>query len=165
MPNAAVAQQQSQSDLATQIREQVRQQVQEAQQQARQAEQAAREAARQAAQQPGQPVAVVPPTPPLPPGQMDAIPPQVFDITLFFFITVAVIIIGLPIARALGRRLDRKPYKQAIDPGVTAQLQRIENTVDSMAIEIERISEAQRYMARLQTERSEPASLPRTDAR
>ncbi len=162
MKNTAVAQQQGQSDLATQIREQVRQQVEEARQQAQQARQTAQEAARQAQQNAGQPVEVVPPLPPLP-GRMD-MPPQVFDITIFFFITVAVIIIGLPIARALGRRLDRKPYKQSIDPGVSAQLQRIENTVESMAIEIERISEAQRYMARLQTERAEPASLPRSDA-
>jgi soluble lytic murein transglycosylase-like protein len=162
MTNAAVAQQQGQSDLATQIREQVRQQVQEAQRQAQEAQRAAQEAARQAAQNPGEPVIAVPPPPP--PPQLDMMPPQVFDITIFFFITVAVIIIGLPIARALGRRLDRKPYKQAIDPGMSAQLQRIENTVESMSIEIERISEAQRYMARLQTERAEPASLPRSDA-
>ena len=160
MQNAEVAQQQGQSDLATQIREQVRQQVQEAQRTAQEAQKAAQEATREAMQQTGQPVALVPPAPPAP---MDAIPPQVFDIVLFFFITVAVIVIGLPIARALGRRLDRKPYKQALDPGVTAQLQRIENTVESMSIEIERISEAQRYMARLQTERAEPASLPRSE--
>jgi cytochrome c-type biogenesis protein CcmH/NrfF len=162
MTNAAVAQQQGQSDLARQIREQVRQQVQEAQRQAQEAQQAAQEAARQAGQNPGEAVTLVPPPPP---PQMDMMPPQVFDIVIFFFITVAVIIIGLPIARALGRRLDRKPYKQSLDPGVTAQLQRIENTVESMSIEIERISEAQRYMARLQTERAEPASLPPTDAR
>lgn len=164
MPEAAVAQQQGQSDLGAQIREQVRQQVQEAQRTAQEAQRAAQEAARQAAaQNPGVPVVAVPPVPPM--TQMDGMPPQIFDITIFFFITVAVIIIGLPIARALGRRLDRKPYKQALDPGVTAQLQRIENTVESMSIEIERISEAQRYMARLQSERSEPASLPRSDAR
>lgn len=155
MQNAAVAQEQGQSDLAAQIREQVRQQVREAQQSARQA-------AREAAQHPGEPVVLVPPAPPMPVNDM---PPQVFDIVIFFFITMAVIIIGLPIARAIGRRLDRKPYKQAVDPALTAQLQRIENTVESMSIEIERISEAQRYMARLQTERAEPASLPRSDAR
>ena len=157
MQNAPVAAQQGQSDLARQIRAQVRQQVEEAQR-------AAQEAARQAASQGqgGQPVVLVPPTPPLPAND---IPPQVFDVILFFFITVAVIAIGLPIARAIGRRLDRTPYKQALDPGVTAQLQRIENTVESMSIEIERISEAQRYMARLQSERGEPASLPRSDAR
>lgn len=163
MQNAPVAQQQSQSDLAAQIRAQVRQQVREAQQTAREAERTAQEATRQAMSQPqgGEPVTLVPPTPP---PQLDVIPPQAVDIVLFFFITVAVIAIGLPIARAIGRRLDRKPYKQTADPGLNAQLQRIENTVESMAIEIERISEAQRYMARLQSERGEPASLPRSDA-
>jgi hypothetical protein len=35
-----------------------------------------------------------------------------------------------------------------------------------MAIEVERISEAQRYMARIQSERgAEPAELPRSSAR
>jgi len=159
MQNATAARQQGQSDLATQIRDQVHQQVQEAQRAALEAQRAVGEAT---AQQPGGQTILIPPAPP---GQMDMLPPQVFDIVLFFFITVAVIIIGLPIARALGRRLDRKPYKQALDPGITSQLQRIENTVESMSIEIERISEAQRYMARLQAEHSEPASLPRNDAR
>jgi hypothetical protein len=162
MHNAAVAQQQGQSDLGTQIREQVRQQVQEAQQAAREAGRTAQEAARQAGQQPGEPVVLVPPPPP---GIVDPIPVQAVDMLIFFLITVAVIVIGLPIARAVGRRLDRKPYKQAVDPGIAAQLQRIENTVESMSIEIERISEAQRYMAKLQSERGEPASLPRSDAR
>lgn len=163
MQNAPVAQQQSQPDLASEIRAQVHQQVQEAQRAAREAAQDAAQAARDAGPQSGggEPVILVPPTPPPP---MSAIPPQVFDIVLFFFITVAVIAIGLPIARAIGRRLDRKPYKQAMDPALNAQLQRIENTVESMSIEIERISEAQRYMARLQSERGEPASLPRSDA-
>ena len=167
MQNAEVAQQQGQSDLATQIREQVRQQVQEAQRTSQEAQRAAQEATREAMRQAGQPNGqsgtLVPPL--APPAPMDAIPPQVFDIVIFFFITVAVIMIGLPIARALGRRLDRKPYKQALDPGITTQLQRIENTVDSMSIEIERISEAQRYMARLQTEHADPASHPRADSR
>lgn len=164
MQNASVAQEQSPSDLATQIRAQVRQQVQEAQRTAQEARRTAQEARNQAMSQPngGEPVIQVPSTPPMP---MDVIPPQAVDIVLFFFITVAVIAIGLPIARAIGRRLDRKPYKQAVDPGLSAQLQRIENTVESMSIEIERISEAQRYIVRLQSERGEAASLPRSDAR
>lgn len=162
MYTAAVVQQQGQSDLGAQIREQVRQQVQEAQQTAREARTEAQVAARQAAaQRPGEPVVLVPP---VPPGIVDPIPVQAVDMLAFFLITIAVIVIGLPIARALGRRLDRKPYKQAVDPGVAAQLQRIENTVESMSIEIERISEAQRYMARLQSERGEPASLPRSES-
>ncbi len=161
MTIATVALQQEQSDLGAEIREQVRQQVQEAQQRAAEAQRAAREAA---GQNPSEAVVLVPPAPPLPP-QLDVMPAQVFDIVIFFLITLAVIIIGLPIARAVGRRIDRKPYKQPLDPGLSSQLQRIENTVDSMAIEIERISEAQRYMARLQTERAEPTSLPPADGR
>ena len=35
-------------------------------------------------------------------------------------------------------------------PVMTEQLQRIEQAVDAMAIEIERISESQRFMAKLQ---------------
>ena len=55
------------------------------------------------------------------------------------------------LAERFARRIDKKPVANAVDAGVMAQMQRIENTVDSMAIEIERISEAQRYMARLQS--------------
>jgi hypothetical protein len=52
-----------------------------------------------------------------------------------------------------------------LDAGLTSQLQRIENNVDSMAIEIERISEAQRYMVRLQSERAgQPALAPKQPA-
>ena len=62
----------------------------------------------------------------------------------------AVIIIGWPLARAFGRRMDRKSDVGAVNPGVTAQLQRIEQAVDAMSIEVERISESQRFMAKLQ---------------
>jgi hypothetical protein len=41
-----------------------------------------------------------------PPGEM--IPPQAVDISIAFFLMVAVIIIGLPLARAFARRMDRK---------------------------------------------------------
>lgn len=174
MQNVSVEQgqqdaQQSAAELRAQIRQQVREQVQAAREQAQAAReqalqqaQAAREAARaarEAARAQGdvpQPGILVPPM-----DMQDMIPPQVVDISVAFFIMIAVIVVGLPLARAFARRLDRKAVPPAVDPGLASQLQRIENTVDSMAIEIERISEAQRYMARLQTERAEPAaSLP-----
>lgn len=62
------------------------------------------------------------------------------------------------------RRLDRRSVTPALGPEVAAQIGRIEQAVDTMAIEVERISEAQRYIAKLQAERlGEPAvgSLPR----
>jgi hypothetical protein len=141
----------SRAQLRERIRAQVLQQVQRAEQQAAEAQRLAGHPTSQ-----GDPVVVIPPRIPGP----DMIPPQVVDISIAFFIMVAVIVVGFPIARAIARRLDRKPVPASIDAGLAAQLQRIEHTVESMSIEVERISEAQRYMARLQSGRAEPAGLP-----
>jgi hypothetical protein len=81
----------------------------------------------------------------------DVIPPQAVDIAYGFFIMLAVIIVGWPLARAMGRRLERRAQAPAaLDPMIGGQLQRIEQAVEAMSIEIERISESQRFMAKLQ---------------
>jgi hypothetical protein len=80
----------------------------------------------------------------------DSIPPQVVDVFMGFFVMLAVIIIGWPLARAFGRRLERRSEVPVADPALAGQLQRIEQAVDAMSIEIERISESQRFMAKLQ---------------
>ena len=88
--------------------------------------------------------------PSMPP--QDFIPPQAVDISIAFFIMFAVIIIGWPLARAMGRRLERRADVPAMaDPAMAGQLQRIEQAVEAMSIEIERISESQRFMAKLQS--------------
>src|SRR4051812_42399626 len=98
----------------------------------------------------GGPVPSVPVTE-IPRGAEDLIPPQVVDMTIAFFIMLAVIIIGLPVARAFGRRLERRADPVSLpDPAVAGQLQRIEQAVEAMSIEIERISESQRFIAKLQ---------------
>ena len=80
------------------------------------------------------------------------IPPQAVDIALAFMLMIAVIIVGLPLARAFGRRIERRADAPAVGPGFADQLQRIEQAVEAMSIEVERISESQRFMARLQSE-------------
>jgi cation transport ATPase len=85
------------------------------------------------------------------------IPGEAVDIAIGFFITCAVIIVGWPIARALGRRFERRGAPPAVEAGMTDQLQRIEQAVEAIAIEVERISESQRFLAKLQ-EKS-PAAL------
>lgn len=162
--------------LRTQIREQVRAQVEAARAQAR----AARDQARQAAQQAQQAGQLAPPPPPIElPGGIEipqvpqapgtSVPPFVFDpamgarvehIAIEFFVMIVAIFFVVPIARAFARRIDKKPVATPLDRSVGEQLQRIENSVDSMAIEIERISEAQRYMARLQSDRAASPALP-----
>lgn len=95
---------------------------------------------------------VVPPVPPSVLGwpAHDEVPPQVVDISLGFFAMIAIVAIGWPLARAFGRRIERRAGSSALPANAAEQLQRIEQAVDAMAIEVERISESQRFMARLQ---------------
>ncbi|HKV52541.1 MAG TPA: hypothetical protein VJO52_15205 [Gemmatimonadaceae bacterium] len=165
--------------LRNQIRDQVRAQVEAAREQAR----LARNQARQAAQQAEHAGQAPPPPPPIElPGGIEipqapttgtSVPPFIFDpgmgarvehIAIEFFVAIVAIFFVVPIARAFARRIDKKPVATPLDRSLGEQLQRIENSVDSMAIEIERISEAQRYMARLQSDRSASPALPSQQA-
>lgn len=84
------------------------------------------------------------------PSAQDMIPPQAVDISLAFFTMIAFIVVGLPLARAFARRMDRRGQAAAAtDPDVAPRLQRIEQAVDAIAVEVERISENQRYSTRL----------------
>ncbi len=149
----------------------------EAREQARQAQEEARQVQEQVhvtvgkdrivvgpGAQGGAGIGAIPPGPP--PGPFDNIPPQVFDLVAGFFFMVAFIVVGTAVARAFGRRAENRPVQAAPTPELSAQLQRIEHAVEAMAIEVERISEAQRYMARLESERgADPALLARPGRR
>ena len=78
-----------------------------------------------------------------------------------FFFTVIVLTLGIPLMRAYVRRQDRAGLRPPADPERDQRLERIEHAVDAMAIEIERISEGQRFVTRLLAERhDQPAALP-----
>ena len=86
----------------------------------------------------------------------------------FLFTVMAAVAILYPIARALGRRLERGGKRDAgVDAGLGAgtaeQLQRIEHTVEAMAIEIERLSEGQRFTTKLLASRGDALGVA-TDA-
>jgi hypothetical protein len=66
-----------------------------------------------------------------------------------------VIAIGVPIARAYARRLEAKPAAQ-IPGDLAARLERMEQAIDSIAVEVERISEGQRFTTKLLAERVPP---------
>jgi hypothetical protein len=78
--------------------------------------------------------------------------PGVF-VPLGFFAMVATIAVGAPLARAYARRMERESSAK-IAPEVTSRLERIEQAVDAIAIEVERISEGQRFTTKLLTERA-----------
>ena len=106
-------------------------------------------------------IAAIPPLPPTLPGGYTGqpgsgqnnsdMPPEVRDISIAFFIMCAVMVIGWPIARAMGKRIERRADVPAVNAGMSDQLVRIEQAVDAMSIEIERISESQRFLAKLQS--------------
>ena len=74
----------------------------------------------------------------------DAIPQGAIDISIAFFVSMAFIIVGLPIARAWARRMDRRG-ETASASQIAPRLDRIEQAVEAIAIEVERVSEGQRY--------------------
>ena len=91
------------------------------------------------------------------PPASDIIPPQAVDISIAFFVTIAIIIIGLPLARAFARRMDRKSATPQISNDVSAQLAHLNQAVDAIALEVERITEGQRFTTRLLSEQRDAA--------
>ncbi|MGH7720735.1 MAG: hypothetical protein ACREON_18050 [Gemmatimonadaceae bacterium] len=85
-------------------------------------------------------------------------------IPIVLFITTGVTCIGYPIARAYARRLDREGTRPKIPPEVTDRLERMEQAIDSIAIEIERISEGQRFTTKLLADRTKEAPPARSIA-
>ena len=91
-------------------------------------------------------------------------PPQnAIILTAIILFFVALTLIGFPIARAAARRMDRKAAGPQLPNDLLPRLERIEQAVDGVALEMERVAEAQRFSARLLSERL-PEALPRLDA-
>ena len=89
------------------------------------------------------------------------VPPRAQGVAFAFFFTIAAIIIFTPIARALARFIDRRGNQPQIPAQVSAQLTQLTQAVDSIAIEVERISEGQRFTTKLLSEQQKAAkTLP-----
>lgn len=79
-------------------------------------------------------------------------PPEgVVAMSITLFVVMGLTIVLLPLARAFARRMDRHA---TIAPAqdITPRLDRIEQAVESIAIEVERISEGQRFTTKLMAE-------------
>jgi hypothetical protein len=81
------------------------------------------------------------------------IPPQVPELLGISFAGLVAIILAVPIGRAIARWIDRRAQVPAVDPQLATRLVAIEQAVDTVAIEMERLSEAHRFTTRLLTER------------
>lgn len=90
----------------------------------------------------------------------NVIPPQAVDISIAFFMTMGFIIVGLPLARAFARRMDRRGAPASASE-ITPRLDRIEQAIEAIAIEVERVSEGQRYTTKAISDlRGLPGSNP-----
>ena len=79
-------------------------------------------------------------------------------------ITAMVITVGgaivIPIARAFAKRIEGQAAgRPVVTPDVTQRLERIERAVEAIAVEVERISEGQRFVTQIMSDRPKPPSL------
>lgn len=101
-------------------------------------------------------------TPPPPPGlfRRPIDPNVVFPMSLAMFM-----VLGLPVSIAWARRILRskpQPLPPAVDH--TMRLENIERAIDTVAIEVERVSEGQRFLTKILMERPERANAPESSA-
>jgi hypothetical protein len=79
------------------------------------------------------------------------------------FAAAIVVVLGTQIIKAYSRKVDIDARSNRPSEDVTYRLERIEHAIEAMAIEVERITEGQRFTTRLLSESRkslEPAGLP-----
>lgn len=69
-------------------------------------------------------------------------------------ITVSILV---PLVKAYAKRIENRSQVSAIPPEITSRLERMEQAIDSIAVEVERISEGQRFTTRLLSEGAKSA--------
>ena len=81
-------------------------------------------------------------------------------VPIVLFVTGGATVILTPLVRAYARRLEKEGSPSKLSPDVTARLERMEQAIDSIAIEVERISEGQRFTTKLLAERAGTSAPP-----
>jgi len=77
-----------------------------------------------------------------------------FLIPIVLFISIPVTIIGVMLARAHTREIELKGAKNDLTPALAKRLDRMEQAMDAIAVEVERIAEGQRFVTKVLAERS-----------
>ncbi len=83
---------------------------------------------------------------------------QIAVITVLLAGALSAIVVGLV------RGLSSKPKQVRVSDAQSLQLEQLQQSVDAIAVEVERIAEAQRFSAKLLAERAEPAALARSQS-
>jgi hypothetical protein len=81
-------------------------------------------------------------------------------VPIVLFVMGGLTVIFTPLVRAYARRMEKEGSGTRLSPDVAARLERMEHAIDSIAIEVERISEGQRFTTKLLAERAGAAQPP-----
>jgi hypothetical protein len=75
---------------------------------------------------------------------------------------VLTLVLGIPIVRVYTKRIEREgSVRPSFPPEVAARMERMEQAIESIAIEVERISEGQRFLTKVLADRGrESAARP-----
>jgi len=84
----------------------------------------------------------------------DVVPRGAVQMTYALSAAFALIIVGLPIARAFARRMDRRTATKGIAAELQTRLDAMDRNIDTVAVELERVSEGQRFTSKLLAERA-----------
>jgi ribonuclease D len=85
-------------------------------------------------------------------------------VPLGFFAMVVAIVVGRPMIKAYATRVENESKRPQIPAEVMNRLERIEQAVDAIAVEVERISEGQRFTTKLLSEPRSGPALPSPSA-
>jgi hypothetical protein len=99
----------------------------------------------------------VPVAPPAP--RRKQLPEGLVDMMMVIFGFVAVVSIGTPLAKAFAKRWERKGEREQ-QVHLAQRLEAIEQAIETVAVEVERISEGQRFTSKLLAERA-PVDMER----
>lgn len=84
-------------------------------------------------------------------------------------ITSVVLVLGLPLMIVHARKIwmrDSEARDDSQSPHTDHRLERIEQAIDAMAVEVERVAESQRFMTKLLSDRAkEPVGIPASHSR
>lgn len=76
---------------------------------------------------------------------------------------VVAIVVGRPLVSAWAKKLENESKRPAVAPDVVARLERMEQNIDAIAVEVERISEGQRFTTKLLAESTNTPIPPQAD--
>lgn len=81
-------------------------------------------------------------------------------VPLGFFAMIVMIVIGRPMVKAIAAKAEAEAKRPALPREVADRLERMEQSIDAIAVEIERISEGQRFTTKLLAEVRDTPALP-----